>query len=195
MAVRKESPPPPPTEPVRITRYPNRRLYDWNQKRYVRLEEIADIVRRGGAIEVRDSKTGEDLTRAMLAQIILEYHPERMELLPVKVLNAMIRTNEEVLDFLRDYFRQALAYLEVFQRQGTLNPMLLPVQWMRSFLPFAGQAASAGKRSELPDTFALLDRIAELERRLNELQPGGEKPETAETGRARKRRSPRAGRS
>src|SRR5690349_3301661 len=115
MAAKREPPKPAAeAEPVRITRYPNRRLYDWSQKRYVRLEEVADIVHRGGAIVVRHSKTGEDITRAMLAQIILEYHPERMELLPVKVLNAMIRTNEEVLEFLRDYFRQALAYLDVF---------------------------------------------------------------------------------
>jgi polyhydroxyalkanoate synthesis repressor PhaR len=187
MATKQEPPSPAAdAEPVRITRYPNRRLYDWHQKRYVRLEEVADIVRRGGAIIVRDSKTGEDITRAMLAQIILEYHPDRMELLPVRVLNAMIRTNEEVLEFLRDYFRQALAYLDVFQRQGTLNPMLLPMQWMRSLLPFGGQPAGTAPRADAPDTAALLDRIAELERRINELQPEREKTEPAKAGRGRK---------
>jgi polyhydroxyalkanoate synthesis repressor PhaR len=173
----KPARPGPPPEPVRITRYPNRRLYDWNQKRYVRLEEVADIVRRGGTIVVRDSKTGEDLTRTMLTQIILEYHPERMDLFPINVLNAMIRTNEGVLEFLRDYFRQALAYLDMFQRQGTVNPLLLPMQWLRSFAPFAAPAAPAAGQPETPDTAALLERIAELERRLNDLKPAGDRSE------------------
>src|SRR5262245_48844890 len=64
-------------EPVLITRYPNRRLYDRSQTRYVTLPEIAELVRKGRTVTVRDSKTGEDLTRSILTQIILEHHPER----------------------------------------------------------------------------------------------------------------------
>lgn len=153
-------------EPVRITRYPNRRLYARNEARYVTLQEIAELVRRGQTVMVRDSKTDEDLTRSILTQIILEYHPERMELFPIHLLNAMIRTNEEVLTFLREYLRQSLNYLELFQKQEAIHPLLHPLNWMRMFLPSVGpQPPSANA-----DPVALTQRIAELERRLDEFQ-------------------------
>src|SRR5689334_99411 len=106
----------PGDEPVLITRYPNRRLYDRSRGRYVTLPEIAELVRQGRTVIVGDSKTGEDLTRPVLTQIILDQYPERMDLLPVSMLNAMIRANEAALAFLRDYLQQSLTYLEWLQR-------------------------------------------------------------------------------
>jgi polyhydroxyalkanoate synthesis repressor PhaR len=169
--------------PVLITRYPNRRLYDRSRRRYVTLPEVADLVRRGQAVAVRDSKTGEDLTRSILTQILLEHYPERMQLLPVAVLSALIQTNEAALAFLRDYLHQALAYLELLRRPAAANPFLLPMDWLRTYLqglvppdaapppaPPAGQA----------DVAALARRVAELERQLEELQGGTPKsPPTA----------------
>ena len=55
-----------------IKKYSNRRLYDQSQKRYITLEELALLIRNGEEVEVRDSKTGEDLTQAVLIQVILE---------------------------------------------------------------------------------------------------------------------------
>jgi polyhydroxyalkanoate synthesis repressor PhaR len=151
-------------EPVPITRYPNRRLYDRSRRRYVTLPEVADLVRQGQTVTVRDSKTGEDLTRSVLTQIILDQHPERMELLPVSMLNAMIRTNEAALSFLRDYLQQSLSYLDWLQRPAAVNSLLMPPSWLRAFLPNAAAAVPD------PDAAALLRRIAELERRLDEVQ-------------------------
>ena len=157
-------------ETVLITRYPNRRLYDRSQARYVTLPEIAELVQAGRTVAVRDSKTGEDLTRSILTQIILEHYPERMELFPVNVLSSIIRSNESVLGFLRDYLQQSLTYLDVLQRPAAANPLLLPLNWMRSILPSSSQGPAAPAADA--DSTALLRRIADLEQRLDALQPG-----------------------
>jgi polyhydroxyalkanoate synthesis repressor PhaR len=162
-------------DPVLITRYPNRRLYDRSQARYITLQEIADTVRQGKTITVRDSKTGEDLTRSILTQIILEYHPERINLFPVHLLNLMIRTNEGVLAFLGNYFQQALSYVEPLEQREAVNPLLLPMYWMKALWPSPFKPGSVLPAPAEPDAAALTRRIAELERRLDELQGGQEK--------------------
>ena len=54
-----------------IKRYPNRKLYDMTDSRYITLNEIADLVRDGVEIRVIDSKTSEDITKITLAQVLL----------------------------------------------------------------------------------------------------------------------------
>jgi polyhydroxyalkanoate synthesis repressor PhaR len=177
------------TEPVLITRYPNRRLYDRSQGRYVTLPEIAELVRKGRTVMVRDSKSGEDLTRSILTQIILEHYPERMELFPVSVLNSMITANDTTLGFLRQYLQQSLTYLEVLERPAAVNPLLLPMQWMRAFLPSPTSlpdAPSAPAADAEATTF--LRRIADLERRLDELQGEAGKAKPAAAPAAKRRR-------
>ena len=85
---------------VPIVRYPNRRFYDRSQGKYVTLQDIAEMVKRGASVTVSDSRTGDDLTRAILTQIILDHHPERMDLFPVPVLHMMIQANDLVLGWL-----------------------------------------------------------------------------------------------
>jgi len=163
--------------PVRITRYPNRRLYDRTQAKYITLLEIADMVRQGKTVTVRDYKSGEDMTRTILTQIILEHHPERMDLFPVGVLNSMIRANETTLGFLRDYLFQSLGYLEMLQRSTPLNPLVLPMTWLRTLLPNVPlpQVPASSTPAGEADAAALASRVAELERRLEELRAGAEK--------------------
>jgi polyhydroxyalkanoate synthesis repressor PhaR len=166
-----EPPAEPGPEPVPITRYPNRRLYDRSRARYVTLHDVAELVRAGHTVTVRDSRTGEDLTRSVLTQILLEYYPERMELLPVSVLGAMIRANETVMLFLRDYLQQSLTYLDLLQRPGVANPLLVPMHWMRTFLPPAAAPAPAPSAAG-PEAAALARRVTELEQRLEQMQAG-----------------------
>jgi polyhydroxyalkanoate synthesis repressor PhaR len=173
-------------EPVPITRYPNRRLYDRSRGRYVTLPEVAELVRQGKTVSVRDSKTGEDLTRSILMQIILEHHPERMALFPVAALHSMIGANEAALAVFQDAFRQSLAYLDLLRRSAAVNPFVLTMDWMRAFLPNAPPPGPpAGPAGAAPpaaaDPAALADRVAELERRLEELQGsmGRGKPQPA----------------
>ncbi|MEL6324170.1 MAG: polyhydroxyalkanoate synthesis regulator DNA-binding domain-containing protein, partial [Pseudomonadota bacterium] len=59
-------------ETVIIKKYANRRLYDTSTSSYVTLDHLSDLVKREVPFEVRDAKTGEDLTRAVLTQIIFE---------------------------------------------------------------------------------------------------------------------------
>jgi polyhydroxyalkanoate synthesis repressor PhaR len=183
----------PKPDPVPITRYPNRRLYDRSQGRYVTLPEVAELVRKGGTVTVRDSKTGEDLTRSILTQIILEHYPERMELFPVSVLNAIIQANDASLRFLREYLQQSLTYLELLRQPAAMNPLLLPMHWMRAFLPNPTPPPSPDPPAAPTEAAALLRRIAELERRLDELQGGAEKSEATATptGKPRGREGPR----
>jgi polyhydroxyalkanoate synthesis repressor PhaR len=184
---------PDPAATVPITRYPNRRFYDRNQSRYVTLQEIAELVRQGKTVEVRDSKTGDDLTRSILTQIILEHHPERMDLFPVAVLNSMIRANETTLMFLRDYFRQALAYLELLQRSASVNPFALPMAWMRTLLPQGPQVADIASPAPTADDepAALARRVAELERRLAEVHAVEQSRRRANCSAKTRRRGPR----
>ena len=89
----------------------------------------------GKKIEVRDSKTGEDLTRAILTQILLERHPEKMEMFPVAMLHGILQANDMVLEFFRTYLRQSLAILEQMQQPAPLAPFLAPMDWMRAMMP------------------------------------------------------------
>lgn len=98
-----------------IIRYPNRRLYDRSQGRYVTLQDVEETVRRGVTVTVRDSKSGEDLTRPILVQILLERHPEWMELFPVSFLHLALCANEVMLGFLRESVRRSLTYAEMMQ--------------------------------------------------------------------------------
>jgi polyhydroxyalkanoate synthesis repressor PhaR len=178
-------------EPVSVVRYPNRRLYDRSQGRYVTLQEIAAMVREGKAVSVRDSKTNDDLTSVILTQIILEHHPERMELLPVPILHEMIRTNSVVLGLLREYFHQSLAYLEFWERASALNPMAASVGWLKSLLPtrpVGGSGEPPASAGGPADAEALARRIAEMERRLNALdRSAGKSEEDAAAPGARRR--------
>lgn len=76
--------------PIRLKKYGNRRIYDARRSGYVTLEEIRQMLRSGDEIEVVDAKSGDDLTRAVLVQIILEEEGSR-EALPTAFLTEVIR--------------------------------------------------------------------------------------------------------
>jgi polyhydroxyalkanoate synthesis repressor PhaR len=79
-------------EPVTIKKYANRRLYNTGTSTYVTLEDLATMVKAGSNFVVYDAKTGEDITRSVLAQIILEQeNKEGQSLLPITFLRQLIR--------------------------------------------------------------------------------------------------------
>jgi len=80
-----------------IKRYPNRKLYDTEDKRYITLEGIAKLIRQGEEIQVVDYTTKEDLTPLTLTQIIFEQEKKREGFLPQTVLTALIRSRGEAL--------------------------------------------------------------------------------------------------
>jgi len=79
-------------EPVTIKKYANRRLYNTGTSTYVTLEDLATMVKAGDDFIVHDAKTGEDITRQVLAQIIFEQeNKEGQSLLPITFLRQLIR--------------------------------------------------------------------------------------------------------
>src|SRR3974390_887330 len=81
-----------PAEPVTIKKYANRRLYNTGTSTYVTLEDLAALVKKGEDFVVFDAKTGEDITRTVLTQIIFEQeNKEGQNLLPIAFLRQLIR--------------------------------------------------------------------------------------------------------
>jgi polyhydroxyalkanoate synthesis repressor PhaR len=79
-------------DPVTIKKYANRRLYNTGTSTYVTLEDLATMVKAGSNFVVYDAKTGEDITRSVLAQIIFEQeNKEGQSLLPIAFLRQLIR--------------------------------------------------------------------------------------------------------
>ena len=94
-------------EKIVIKKYANRRLYDTSASAYVTLEHLSELVRNGKEFTVQDAKTGEDLTRAVLAQIIFDQENRKEGVLPVSFLRQLIQ-------FYGDNFQSMLpAYLEL----------------------------------------------------------------------------------
>ena len=77
--------------PVIIKKYANRRLYNTDTSTYVTLEDLAEMVRGERDFVVYDAKTGEDLTHAVLTQIIVEQESRGTNLLPIGFLRQLIR--------------------------------------------------------------------------------------------------------
>lgn len=77
--------------PVVIKKYANRRLYNTQTSSYVTLDHLAAMVKEGTEFEVQDARTGEDITRSVLTQIIFEEEAKGQSLLPIKFLRQLIR--------------------------------------------------------------------------------------------------------
>jgi polyhydroxyalkanoate synthesis repressor PhaR len=150
----------------------------------VTLPEIEQMIRDGRTIEVRDSQSDEEITHSVLTQIILERQPEKIALFPVAMLHSIVRSNEVMSDFLRDYFRHSLTYLDYLQKHGTVaggmaNPMHWVKAWMEAFKPASGTGATTPPSALGPgpavatssaNAAELAHRIAELEERIQQLE-------------------------
>ncbi len=74
-----------------IKKYPNRRLYDTEISSYITIEDVRQLIIEGEAFEVRDAKSGEDLTRQVLLQIIAEHEQDGEPMLSTQLLSQIIR--------------------------------------------------------------------------------------------------------
>jgi polyhydroxyalkanoate synthesis repressor PhaR len=163
-------------ELIRIKRYPNRRLYASHTSKYISLPEVEALIREGKTVEIVDSQTGEDLTGGVLVQIIAERHPDKIAMFPTAMLHSILRANNVMLDFLQEYFRSSLAYLDYFQQHGKTEPLQQPMHWMKAWLekwPIAqtsGKSRPSKRSTPSENGDGLDDRIAQLERRIAELE-------------------------
>lgn len=115
-----------------IKKYPNRRLYDTEISSYITLEEIRQLVLDGETFEVRDAKSGEDLTRSVLLQIISEHEEKGQPMLSPQLLSQIIRFYGDSLQgFMGPYLERSLQVFLDQQQQfrNQLNNLMGQTPW------------------------------------------------------------------
>lgn len=148
-----------------IKKYANRRLYDTSTSQYVTLDYLRDLVKKGTEFQVVDAKSGDDLTRGVLAQIIFEEESRGANLLPVDFLrqligfygdslqsvvpgylqmsmNSFAQQQEEFRERMAEAMTSPQASMAMIEEQTRRN-MEMFGQAMRMFSPFAGQEDAA----------------------------------------------------
>lgn len=131
---------------VVIKKYENRRLYDTTNSRYVNLEEVAQLLQQGNDVRVMDASSGEDITRLILTQIIVEDAKTPESTFPLDLLRQMVvasgrASQESALQYMK-------AMLDVYQNAYRAMPNPLnPFDFMKSARPSTEETPDSGKRS------------------------------------------------
>ncbi len=126
-------------KPLLIKRYASRRLYNTESSDYVTLEDIAGFIRAGREVQIIDLKTGDDLTRQYLLQIIADHESRGENVLPLDVLNDLVRSytaqaQSVVPQFLAmsfDMLREGPGKLA--EQMKAVNPMMAQLSKMPGF--------------------------------------------------------------
>ena len=106
-----------------IKKYPNRRLYDTEISSYITIEDVRQLILDGESFEVRDAKSGEDLTRSVLLQIISEQEQDGEPILSTQMLSQIIRFYGDSLQgFMGNYLERSVQ-LFMEQQQGFRQQM------------------------------------------------------------------------
>ena len=178
-------------QPTTIKKYANRRLYNTGTSTYVTLEDLAAMVKDGEDFLVYDAKTGDDITRSVLAQIIFEQENKAgQNLLPTTFLRQLIRFYGDSMQMVvPKYLEQSIATLtqeqEKFRKQianslsGTpfapleeqvRRNMELFQQTFSMFKPFAPRTGSGESEKAPEPTPDEGNKIDDLRRQMNEMQ-------------------------
>lgn len=115
-----------------IKKYPNRRLYDTEISSYITIEDVRQLIVDGEEFEVRDAKTGEDLTRQVLLQIITEHEQDGQPMLSTQLLSQLIRFyGDSMQGFMGSYLDRSMqAFLEQQQQfREQMGGMLGQTPW------------------------------------------------------------------
>ena len=165
---------------ILIKKYGNRRLYDTAGSRYVNLDDLAALVRGGKEVRIVDAKTGRDLTRVTLTQIITEAARDKPTGLPLELLRQLIIASDEVRqEFLMWYLKSAFDTYENLQEsmQSRLSQVqsavLSPVDTMKRFLGAMPSPPPRTENDQESEVEALRKRVAELEARLKKIPSRG----------------------
>ncbi|GAA3845770.1 polyhydroxyalkanoate synthesis repressor PhaR [[Pseudomonas] carboxydohydrogena] len=181
-------------QPITIKKYANRRLYNTGTSTYVTLEDLASMVKEGEDFLVYDAKTGDDITRSVLAQIIFEQENKAgQNLLPTTFLRQLIRFYGDSMQMVvPKYLEQSIDTLtreqEKFRKQMTntfsgtpfapleehvRRNMEMFERTFAMFKPFAAPATRNGAETQAPAPGtepADNDDIDELKRQMREMQ-------------------------
>lgn len=186
-------------DPIIIKKYANRRLYNTAKSSYVTLDHLAEMVREGQEFVVRDAKSGEDITRSVLTQIIFEEEAKGASMLPTNFLRQIISLYGDSLQsvvpgYLEASMQTFARHQEEMRAQvgrmfgsnpaiGNLEAMTRQnMEWfdqaMRMFSPFGGAGgggakpaaqAPAEKSSRNEELDVLKSQLAEMQSQLNKL--------------------------
>jgi len=179
----------PGAEPIIIKKYANRRLYNTRSSSYITLEDLSRMTREGIDFQVLDAKTSNDITHAILTQIIMEEETHGEQMLPISFLRQLISMYGNSMQALMPH------YLEATMDNFRANQMKLQESWKASMSPDAlakmaetnmamfKAAASAFMPGSQPaeppaakpaasgsDLDALREQMAEMQRKLDELR-------------------------
>jgi polyhydroxyalkanoate synthesis repressor PhaR len=109
-------------EPIVIKKYANRRLYNTGESKYVTLDDLSEMVRAGTDFVVLDAKTGDEITRSVLTQIIFEQESKGQSMLPVQFLRRLIRFyGDQMQGFLPPYLEMSMESFSKAQEQMREN--------------------------------------------------------------------------
>jgi polyhydroxyalkanoate synthesis repressor PhaR len=182
-------------EPTVIKKYANRRLYNTGTSTYVTLEDLAEMVKAEEDFVVFDAKTGEEITRSVLTQIIFEQENKGQNLLPIQFLRQLIRFYGDSMQnlvpsylefslssFVREQekMRQQMASafghgaFDMLQDQARRNREMFE-KAMRMWVPFGMPGNTGGPQSPAPEppraaTTPPADELGELRRQMNDMQ-------------------------
>ena len=180
--------------PVVVKKYANRRLYNTESSSYITLDNLADMVRQGRDFVVYDAKSGEDITRGVLTQIIVEEEGKGHNLLPITFLRHLIGFyGDQMQNVVPRFLDQAMGALAQQQEQvrtamqktmgsiGTMFPfgnmeevsrqnMAMMERAFSLFTPFyrGGSAAEPGPSTQAQEVADLLAEVESLRRQLEE---------------------------
>lgn len=177
-------------EPITIKKYANRRLYNTATSTYVTLEDLADMVKQGNDFLVYDAKSGEDITRSVLTQIIFEEENKGQNLLPINFLRQLIRFYGDSMQALvpsylevslenlsreQDKFRDHMAQTfgaEPLKAMEHLTKQNLAMfkNAMSMFTPFAADKPAPGEAEERPEPEQSADDLKTLQLQLQAMQ-------------------------
>jgi polyhydroxyalkanoate synthesis repressor PhaR len=179
--------------PVTIKKYANRRLYNTGTSTYVTLEDLATMVKNGEDFAVSDAKTGEDITRSVLTQIIFEQENKEgaQNLLPINFLRQLIRFyGDSMQKLVPSYLEVSLESFtreqEKFRQQITqafgatpFGPLVedqvrrnmeMFKQAFSMFAPFGQRGEGATAEAEKPAPASSGSDLDELKRQLDDMR-------------------------
>lgn len=177
------------TKPLLIKRYASRRLYNTETSDYVTLEDIAGFIRAGREVQIVDLKSGDDLTRQYLLQIVAEHESKGENVLPIGVLTDLVRSyTTEMQSVVPQFLAASFEMLRDGQSKMLENLTTLPNPmaampgfeamrqqqevFMKTFMSgLPGWSGSGPAREDAPEAAAPdTDELAQIKRQLAELQ-------------------------
>ena len=177
-------------KPLLIKRYASRRLYNTETSDYVTLEDIAGFVRSGREVQIIDLKSGDDLTRQYLLQIVAEHESKGDTVLPTNVLTDLVRAyTSNIQSVVPQFLAASFEMLRDGQSKVLENLTAVPnplhampgfeamrkqqeafMKTMMGGLPWAGTTRPDSEEASGPEDLAEIKRqVAELQKKLSKL--------------------------